>query len=148
MLSAHSIQQIDSDPADTVTLGYDDRFRRRMVMVGDNGLKFLLDLPKSSELRAGDDLLLEDGRHVRVIAADEELMRATCANHKHLTRTAWHIGNRHLPCEIHAEYIVLRRDKVIAQMLAGLGCNVENVIAPFNPEGGAYGEGRTHSHEH
>ena len=148
MLVANSITHIAGEPADTVTLCYDDRFRRRIAMRGDNGLEFLLDLAKTCELRDGDDLLLDDGCHVRVRAADEELMRARCDDPLHLTRTAWHIGNRHLPCEITEEAIILRRDKVIADMLVGLGCKVDQVIAPFNPEGGAYGMGRTHSHEH
>ena len=135
-------------PADTVTLTYDDRFRRRMAMTGDGGTAFVLDLPETVELREGDTLLLEDGRQIRVLAAPEDLMVAACENPLHLTRTAWHIGNRHLPCEIHADHITLRWDHVIAGMLEQLGCNVTRVTAPFNPEGGAYGQGRTHGHSH
>ena len=33
-------------------------------------------------------------------------------------------------------------------MLEGLGASVTQVTAPFTPEGGAYGHGRTHGHEH
>jgi urease accessory protein len=148
MTRATSITHRHTAPADTVTLTYDDRHRRRIAMVGDNGLKFLLDLAETTELRHGDDLLLEDGRHVRVVAAAEDLMRATCTDAKHLTRTAWHVGNRHLPCEIHADCLVLRWDHVIGDMLEKLGCTVTRIKAPFNPEGGAYGHGRTHGHSH
>ena len=148
MTRAISISHIHDTPADTVTLVYDDRHRRRMAMTGDNGLAFLLDLPKTTELRHGDDLVLEDGRHIRVIAAPEELMQATCADAQHLARTAWHIGNRHLPCEIHADKLVLRYDHVIADMLEKLGCSIAKLTAPFNPQGGAYGHGRTHGHSH
>jgi len=147
MIRATSITHSHDTPADTIILSYDDRHRRRMAMTGDNGLAFLLDLPKTTELRHGDDLLLEDGRHVRVIAAPEELMQATCDDNLHLVRTAWHIGNRHLPCEIHSDKLVLRFDHVIAQMLEQLDCTVTKITAPFNPQGGAYGHGRTHSHD-
>ena len=58
-------------PADTVTLAHDDRYRRRMAMSADGGLAFLLDLPRATALRDGDLLVLEDGRTVRVAAADE-----------------------------------------------------------------------------
>jgi urease accessory protein len=91
---------------------------------------------------------LDDGRHVRVRAAAESLMRATATDPHHLIRTAWHVGNRHLPCEIHADHLILRFDHVIAEMLEKLGADVEKLDGPFNPEGGAYGQGRTHSHEH
>ena len=148
MIKATSVIHSIQPPADTVTLSYDDRYRRRIVFTGDNGLTFLLDLPKTTELQHGNDLLLEDGRHVRVVAAQERLMKVTAKNVRHLLTTAWHIGNRHLPCQVSEHYLILRYDHVIADMLQKLGASVENFEAPFNPEGGAYGFGRTHSHEH
>jgi urease accessory protein len=33
-------------------------------------------------------------------------------------------------------------------MLSRLGATVRPVMAPFSPEGGAYGHGRTHGHHH
>jgi len=134
-------------PLDTVTLSYDDRFRRRIALTGDGGTSFLLDLPDAVELRAGDRLALEGGGTVEVKAADEALMVAMPPKGQ-LARVAWHIGNRHLPCEIKEDRMVLRFDHVIAEMLETLGCEVAQLNGPFTPEGGAYGHGRTHSHEH
>ena len=148
MIRATEVTHIHGSPADTVTLTYEDRFKRRVVMDGDNGLQFLLDLPKVCDLREGDDLLLEDGRHVRVAAAAEPLLRISGDDSHHLTRLVWHIGNRHLPCEIHGDHVLIRPDHVIADMITKLGGTVEEISAPFIPEGGAYGHGRTHSHEH
>jgi len=145
---AHSHSEAHAELAGIVTLDYDDRYRRRIALTCENGFEFLLDLPKVIELRDGDDLLLEDGRHVRVRAAAEPLMKATASDPHHLIRTAWHVGNRHLPCEIHADHLILRYDHVIEGMLQQLGVDVERFDAPFNPEGGAYGQGRTHSHDH
>ncbi len=147
MIKAISVIHSHKPPSDTVTLSYDDRHRRRKVFTGDNGLTFLLDLAKTTELQHGNDLLLEDGRHVRVIAAKERLMKVTTKNVRHLLTTAWHIGNRHLPCQVSENYLILRYDHVISDMLHKLGASVEDFEAPFNPEGGAYGFGRTHSHE-
>ena len=147
MIRATALTHSHNEPVDTVTLSYKDRHRRRMAMTGDNGLEFLLDLSKAMELHHGDSLVLEDGRHVQIIAAPEKLMQATCNDTLHLVRTAWHIGNRHLPCEIHADRLMLRDDHVIADMLKQLGCTVTKITAPFNPQGGAYGHGRTHSHD-
>ena len=148
MIKAVSVIHSHEPPADTITLSYDDLYRRRRVFTGDNGLTFLLDLPKTTELQHGNDLLLEDGRHVRVLAAEERLMKVTTKNVRHLLTTAWHIGNRHLPCQVSENYLILRYDHVISDMLQKLGASVENFEAPFDPEGGAYGFGRTHSHEH
>lgn len=151
MIRATSVTSVTSDASkakDTVTLSYDDRFRRRIALKSDAGLAFLLDLPKVVELREGQALVLDDGQTIRVIAAPEALMQAHCDDPLHLTRTAWHVGNRHLPAEIHKDHLVLRWDHVIADMLSNLGCEVTRCKAPFNPESGAYGQGRTHGHAH
>ena len=54
---------------DTVTLLFDDRYRRRLRMLGDGGLDFLLDLAEPVVLRSGDGLKLEEGGFVEVKAA-------------------------------------------------------------------------------
>ncbi len=141
-------QAFEGACADWVMLDYDARFRRRIAMRGEGGTEFLLDLPRATGLAEGDALELEDGRHVGVRAAPEKLMEATCADPLHLARAAWHVGNRHLPCEIHAGRLVLRADHVIAGMLRGQGCEVTEIVAPFSPEGGAYGTGRVQGHSH
>ena len=53
MIKATSVIHSNEAPADTVTLSYDDRHKRRIVMNGDNGRIFLLDLPKATELQHG-----------------------------------------------------------------------------------------------
>jgi urease accessory protein len=135
-------------PADTVVLDFDDRHRRRMAMTGTRGLEFLLDLENAVALRGGDALVLEDGRLVEVVAAPEPLVEIRGADPHHLIRVAWHLGNRHLPTQIMAKGLRIRRDHVIEAMVRGLGARVVEIEAPFDPEGGAYaGTGHGHAHE-
>ena len=135
--------------ADRVTLDFDDRFRRRRRYDAEGGLAFLLDLPEAVALRDGDALELEDGRRIAVRAAPEPLVEVTAGEAIGLPRIAWHLGNRHLPAEIDGARILIRRDHVIEAMLRGLGAGVRLVEAPFNPEGGAYGEhNRQPAHHH
>jgi urease accessory protein len=142
---------------DTVTLDFDDRHRRRKRYSADGGLVFLLDLAEAQVLRDGDGLAIDGGGFVRVAAAPEPLIEVTAEGPDHFARLAWHLGNRHLPVEIAGGRILIRHDHVILQMLAGLGATVRTVQAPFNPEGGAYGEhnrapdhphGHGHDHDH
>jgi urease accessory protein len=135
-------------PADIVQLDYDRRTRRRISLTGRGGLAFLLDLAKAPVLRAGDGLRLEDGRIVAVEAASERLLEITCRDGRALARIAWHLGNRHLATEIAARVIHIREDHVIADMVRGLGAQARIVSRPFNPEGGAYGEGTVQGHSH
>ena len=138
----------DGIAVDTVVLGYDDRYRRRMAMTGTGGLDFVLDMASASVLADGDALVLTDGRLVAVKAASEPLLEITCADPVHLAKVAWHLGNRHLPTEIDGTRILIREDHVIADMVRGLGADVKHVDAPFTPEGGAYSGGGHHHHHH
>jgi urease accessory protein len=135
--------------ADTVVLGFDDRHRRRMAMTGTRGLEFLLDLENAVALRGGDALVLEDGRLIEVVAAPEPLAEIRGLDPQHLVRVAWHLGNRHLPTQIMAKGLRIRRDHVIEAMVQGLGARIIEIEAPFDPEGGAYaGGGHAHASEH
>jgi urease accessory protein len=133
--------------ADHITLDYDDRHRRRIVLTADHGTRFLLDLPQSRLLPGGAALELEDGRLIEVIARPEALLDVRAADAASLLRLAWHIGNRHLAAQVETHRILIRRDPVIASMLLGLGASVTEIHAPFDPEGGAYG-GAHRSHDH
>jgi urease accessory protein len=127
-----------------VSLGYDARFLRRKRLLTAAGEPFMVDLPETTNLVAGDAFGLSDGRIIEIAAADEDVLIIT----GDLTRLAWHIGNRHTPCQIEPGHLVIRADHVLAAMLTGLGAAVTAARAPFTPEGGAYGHGRTMGHEH
>src|SRR4051812_4925566 len=125
-----------------------------MAMTGTRGLAFLLDLESVVALRGGDALVLEDGRLIEVAAAPEPLAEIRCNDPQHLVRVAWHLGNRHLPTQIMAKALRIRRDHVIEAMVKGLGARVIEIEAPFDPEGGAYADaghayGQSHAaHDH
>jgi urease accessory protein len=141
--------------ADSIVLDFDHRHRRRMAMTGTRGLEFLLDLEQAVALRGGDALVLEDGRLIEVVAAPEPLAELRGHDPQHLVRIAWHLGNRHLPTQIMAKALRIRRDHVIEAMAKGLGARVIEIEAPFDPEGGAYADadhehhhGHPHAHDH
>lgn len=130
--------------ADTVALDYEARFLRRRRLVTASGASLMVDLVETTSLDHGDALLLDDGRAVGVVAAAEDLFEVR----GDLSRLAWHIGNRHTPCQIAHDRLVIRRDHVIEAMLRQLEADLTPIHAPFRPEGGAYGHGRTMGHDH
>ena len=130
---------------DTIVLNETQRHRRRISMKSDHSIEFLLDLSEAQLMKHGDILPLSDGRHIEVLAEPEALLNVSGKNPQHLLSLAWQIGNRHLAAQILDDHILIRHDHVIAEMLVGLGATVEEVKAPFNPEGGAYGD---HHHHH
>ncbi|MBV9348387.1 MAG: urease accessory protein UreE [Pseudolabrys sp.] len=126
---------------DFIVLDAQDRHRRRVVLVGEHGVTYLLDLPKPAQLRDGDGLVLEDGAVVRVTGKAEPLAEISAKTPQELARIAWHIGNRHTDVQIIAGKLRIRRDHVLEDMLRGLGASVTPVEAVFDPEGGAYDHG-------
>ena len=50
--------------------------------------------------------------------------------------------------EIKNNKVLIKDDPIILDMILKLNGNVKEVLEKFNPEGGAYGLGRTHSHKH
>ncbi|WP_374762857.1 urease accessory protein UreE [Yunchengibacter salinarum] len=134
--------------ADSVSLVYDDRYRRRLVVESTAGRKLLLDRDTAAPLLDGSALEIADGSLFQVVAAPEDLLEIRAHGVDHLVRLAWHLGNRHLPTELAADRLKVRYDHVIADMARGLGADVNAILEPFHPEGGAYGHGRVHDHEH
>ncbi|MCE0505788.1 urease accessory protein UreE [Roseivivax sp. GX 12232] len=131
-------------PIGRVTLDYEGRFLRRRVIRLDDGRALLVDLAQTTSLAAGGVLLTEAGE-ITIAAAPEPLLEIRGGD---LVRLAWHIGNRHTPCQIEAHRLLIQRDHVMADLLARLGAETRAVEEPFTPEGGAYGHGRTHGHDH
>jgi len=130
---------------DCVLLDSDERQRRRSVLTGENGMKVLLDLPRSTRLHDGDGLVLEDGTIVSVAGRPEPLIEITAPDPHRLARLAWHLGNRHADVQIVGDKLRIRRDHVLEEMLRGLGAELAPVEAPFDPEGGAYHRNDEHS---
>jgi urease accessory protein len=140
------------DPAlavDSVMLDADERHRRRIVLTGQGGTVFLLDLPRPVMLKDGDGLVLEDSTVVKVVGRPESLIAISAASAEELARLAWHIGNRHIDMQIIGNELRIRRDHVLEDMLRRLGARLTPLNAAFYPEGGAYDEredGGAHEH--
>jgi urease accessory protein len=132
------------EAAGRVVLDYEGRFLRRKKLATEGGGAVMVDLPETVSLDAGDALETESGALIEIAAAPEPLLRIE----GDLARLAWHIGNRHTPCQVTPAALLIRADHVLADMLRRLGASVSAVQAPFTPEGGAYGHGRTHGHSH
>ena len=128
-------------PFDLVVLEHDERRLRRKLLQLQHGDEVMVDFPQTITLDHMSALLLEDGRLVEIIAAEELLYEIRGRDADHLVRLAWHIGNRHTSAQLEASRILIKRDHVLKTMLEGLGATVTNASEPFFAEHGAY-----HSH--
>jgi urease accessory protein len=134
---------------DRVVLDADERHRRRIVLSGEKGTKFLLDLDHAVALKEGDGLVLDDGAIVSVAGKPEPLVEIEAQSALDLVRLAWHLGNRHALVQILGTKLRIRRDHVLESMVAGLGGKLTPIEAPFEPEAGAHAHAPgEHDHDH
>ena len=138
----------EAKAVDRVVLDAGERHCRRVVLRGERGVPFLLNLPHATVLRDGDGLVLEDGGIVRVVGKPEPLVEIAAATAHELARLAWHIGNRHVDTQVVGGRLRVRRDHVLEDMLCSLGAQLTPMEAVFDPEPGAYAHGHQHHHGH
>lgn len=144
MLTISERAEPGAPAAADLVLPFDLRQKSRLLTRLSTGEEAGLQLDRGTVLRGGDRLRAEDGRVVRVVAADEALMEAACGDAASLARCAFHLGNRHTPVEVRPGALRFAADEVLAGMLRGLGATVTAVTAPFEPEAGAYAAGHHH----
>src|SRR5882724_6694841 len=119
-------------PIDSVILGPDQRRLQTAHLTGVNGTRIGLMLPEPVLLRMGDAFELDDGSFVEVVVEAEPLIEVRGDDLTHLARLAWHLGDRHVPVQVMANRLRLRRDAALEAMLVALGARLTPIEAPFD----------------
>jgi urease accessory protein len=131
----------------SLSLPFDQRSKSRFRAALSSGQDAAVIVPRGTVLRGGDALASSDGTLVQVLAAPEAVLFATAPDALTLLKGAYHLGNRHTPVELGADYVAILYDPVLADLLVLLGLAVQPAMRPFEPEHGAYGGGHKHGHD-
>jgi urease accessory protein len=138
--------------AATIELDWDTRQKSRFDAVDSQGRSIGVFLPRGRIVRGGDVLVGEDGSLIAVKARPQPVFVVTPGargSPLDLLRAAYHLGNRHVPLEVKPGHLQLEPDHVLAEMLRRMGLRVEETLAAFEPEAGAYESvSAAHEHEH
>jgi len=135
--------------AGRVALDWDSRQKSRFEAVDSAGRRIGVFLPRGRIVRGGDVLVVDDGSLLVVDALDQPILVVTPAPNAApnaapgdaalaIAKASYHLGNRHVPLEVHADRLVLEPDHVLAELLVRMGLRVEAARGPFEPEAGAY----------
>ncbi|HEU4855529.1 MAG TPA: urease accessory protein UreE [Nitrosospira sp.] len=139
------------DRADSIfaqlVLPYNLRENSRLRTALPSGEEVAIFTPRGTVLRNTDLLTGDDGRVIQIVAAQETTYRITCESSHDLLRCAFHLGNRHTQTQVGDGFLRIAQDKVLREMLEGLGAMVVEENAQFEPEAGAYSGGGHHHHE-
>ncbi len=141
--------------ATTIELDWDVRQKSRFDATDSTGRQLGIFLPRGTAVRGGDVLVAEDGSLIRIIAAQQPVLRIThCTDHGtpyDLIRAAYHLGNRHVPIDLKPDHLKIEPDHVLADLLRAMHLIVNEVEETFEPENGAYatgGHAQAHDHPH
>ena len=129
---------------DYLVLPFDLRQKSRLRVTLKSGVEAALMLDRGTILRGGDLLKAEDGKVVKVVAAEQPVTDVKAETQQALMCAAYHLGNRHVPLQVGDGWLRLEQDHVLKEMLIGLGMTTIDQLAPFEPEAGAYGGGHKH----
>jgi urease accessory protein len=147
MLRFNEVLVSAPDKVDGVlTLTFDQRRKSRLLAKLEDGREAALMLLRGTILHDGEHLRGEGGVVVVVRAAAESLSIASTADAHLLTRAAYHLGNRHVPLQIGADFVAYAHDHVLDDMVRGLGLTVASRLAAFEPEAGAFAHDHANDH--
>ena len=125
-------------------LSFDARCKSRLLATLESGERVALVVERGRLLRGGDRVRVAADREIEIVAADEQLLEASCENALLLAKAAFHLGNRHVAVQLLPQRLRFLDDPVLCKMVEGLGLAVHPFVGPFELEGGAYG----HHHGH
>lgn len=147
MIRIEKLLEESAEHSATLSLPIDQRVRSRLKVTLDDGQEAGLFLPRGKVLRDGDLLQSTQGLVIQVVAAPETVSTVHSTDAYALARACYHLGNRHVPLQITAQWVRYQHDHVLDEMIAGLGLSAKMEQAPFEPEAGAY-ESAAHNHQH
>ena len=140
---------------DTLILDYDQRQTTQGFFFTGKGTCVELDFAESPALATDDALVLDDGSLIEVVADSEALIEARIPDLVTLARLAWRLGDGHVPVQIFANRVRLRRNPQVEAMLAGIAAKITPLSAPFEPDVRAtdhahhqHGHDHAHPHDH
>jgi urease accessory protein len=129
---------------DTLILDYAQRQTRQGFFFTGKGTCVEFDFAEPPALATDDTLVLDDGGLIDIVADAEALIEARIPDPVALARLAWRLGDRHVPVQILANRVRLRRNPEVEAMLADIAAKLTPLSAPFEPDVRA----SDHAHDH
>lgn len=129
-------------------LDFDTRQRSRFRATTVSGTTVAVDLPRTGTLKDGDVIQAENGAILQVFSAPQTLVQVTAHSPFELMKSAYHLGNRHVPLMLTEQALYFEPDYVLEEMLHLMGVHTTHLQAKFEPETGAYQSHGGHHHHH
>ena len=125
-----------------LTLNSNNRKILRGKRFSDCNKELIMQLPREGSISDGDILETnQEGIFVKVKAMKENLLKISSDSNLDVLKAVYHLGNRHVEMELLNNYIFVKDDYVIENLLKNLHMNTKKIYRKFNPEIGAFKHG-------
>ena len=122
-----------------LTLCSDQRKILRGRKVSDCNTELILQLPREGKINDGDIFRTnQENIFIHVIAKKEKLFQISTGKSIDMLKVSYHLGNRHIAMEINDNYLFIKEDYVMRNLLEKLGAEIKLVHKKFFPENGAF----------
>ena len=122
-----------------LTLCSDQRKILRGRKVSDCKRELILNLPREGKINDGDIFRTnQENIFICVKAKIENLFRIYSSSKLNMLKLSYHLGNRHIGMEIYDNYLFVKEDHVIKNLLENFDAEIKLVNKKFFPEIGAY----------
>lgn len=129
-----------------IELAADQRQKVKQRIELADGKIVHFDLPRGTHIHINDYFQTADAALIaQVKPKAESTITVKSSDPLLLMKAAYHLGNRHVPLEVQANYLRFAPDYVLEEMLKKIGLELSLETVPFFPEQGAYG-GHGHNH--
>ncbi|MBL4826362.1 MAG: urease accessory protein UreE [Spongiibacteraceae bacterium] len=132
---------------EVLILDHLQRKKGRQKVTAQSGHVIALFLERGKTLLIGEVLRSVCGRCIRIDGAKESVVTASSLENRLLTRSAYHLGNRHAIVQLGDGWLRFKYDHVLEALMQRFGLSTCRESVVFEPEEGAYSSAPAHSHE-
>ncbi|WP_138418301.1 urease accessory protein UreE [Aquibacillus sediminis] len=124
-------EQLEHQNREWVELDWDELNKRILRKKTDKGTDVAIALEEKEPLKVGDVLYQDEGLQVVIRTKKEKVYVIYPKSIVQMGKMAFELGNRHTPCLISSEEIVVRYDETLERLFEEVGVSYEQTERRF-----------------
>jgi len=124
-------EEIDGLTTEWIELDWEELSKRILRTETDHGSDVALKLPPEGHLHYGDILFQDETRRIAVRTKMEPVIVISPKDMTEMGKAAFELGNRHTPCLIEDNEIIVRADHTLNSLLDEVGVLYETTSRRF-----------------
>ena len=124
-------EDVSDKKTEWIELGWEELSKRILRTATDHGTDIALSLDQEEPLQYGDVLFEDETRRIAVRTKMEAVIVIRPKDMTEMGKAAFELGNRHTPCLIDEDEIIVRADHTLDKLLDEVGVSYETTERRF-----------------